>query len=401
VKKTGLALAFALLLLAPHALAQTDGGPDPATVRVRIGPLWAKPSISLTDLGIDSNVFNEETDPKKDFTFTLSPRTELWLRAGRTWLRGTLVEDLIWYKEYSAERTGNGSYAANWLVPLNRLTMTVGATHLTTKQRPDFEVDERARRMESTFNGAASFRFLANTSLGVTSERAHTSFAKDVVFRGISLRDELSRTATTTGVSASHRLTPLTTISLEVAREDVEFDFTPARDTNSNRVVAKVAFDPLAALKGSASIGYRDFKPVARDVPGYSGTIAAVDLSYMAFVATKITGKATRDVQFSYDPAQPYFLQNGYSLELMQQLFGAVDVTVRAGTVTVAYRDHAGARVSANRPDRTHMYGGGVGYHLGQDLRIGVNVDQQGRTSPTRGHSYDGFRIWTAVSYGL
>jgi hypothetical protein len=399
VKKTGLALV--LLLFAARALAQTDGGPDPAKVRVRLGPVLATPSIAVTNLGVDSNVFNDENDPKKDFTFTVSPRTDLWLRAGRTWLRGTLAEDLVWYQEYSAERSGNSSYAANWLVPLNRLTMSVGGTHLNTKQRPDFEIDERARRVETTYNGAASFRFLANTSLGVTAERAHISFAEDVVFRGVDLRDELTRTETTTAVNASHRLTPLTTISLELARENVQFDFTPGRNTNSNLVVAKVAFDPVAAIKGNASVGYRDYRPVAGDVPGYTGTVAAVDLSYMAFVATKITGKISRDVQFSYDPAQPYFLQNGYSLEVLQQLFGAVDIAVRAGTATVAYRDRTGTSVSATRPDRTRMYGAGVGYHLGRDTRIGVNVDQQGRTSPTSGHSYEGFRIWTAVSYGL
>ena len=93
-------------------------------------------------------------------------------------------------------------------------------------------------------------------------------------------------------------MTPLTTISVEVAREQVQFDYTPDRDTNSNCVVAKVAFDPFAAMKGGASFGYREFTPVAPDVPGYDGTIAAVDLTYMAFGATKINGRITRDVQF-------------------------------------------------------------------------------------------------------
>src|SRR5207247_429710 len=40
--------------------AQTsDGGPDPTRVRVRFGPLWMNPTVALTNLGIDQNVFNE------------------------------------------------------------------------------------------------------------------------------------------------------------------------------------------------------------------------------------------------------------------------------------------------------------------------------------------------------
>jgi hypothetical protein len=400
VKKPGLALIC--LLFAARALAQTDGGgPDPAKVRVRIGPLWMKPSLALTNLGVDNNVFNDETDQKKDFTFTVSPRTDLWLRAGRTWLRGTIIEDVIWYQKYSTQRAGNSSYSANWLVPLNRLTMSVGAMRLDTKERPDFEIDERARRVETTFDGSASFRLLADTSLGARVGRRHVAFAEDVVFRGVNLRDELTRTSTTTGVSASHRLTPMTTISVEVDREEVQFDFTPDRDTNSNLVMAKAAFDQFAVLKGSITLGYRNFKPLAADVPGYSGTIVAVDLSYMAFGATKIIGKGTRDVQFSYDSTRPYYLQNGYSLEVVQQLFGPLDVAIRAGTATVAYRDRGGTSAPGNRPDRTRLYGAGIGYHMGEDIRIGVNIDQQKRTSPIGGHSYEGLRVWTAVTYGL
>ena len=101
------ALAF-VLLAASAASAQTaDGGPDPATVRVRIGPLWMNPTISLPNIGIDTNVFNDPPNvtPKRDFTITVSPKTELWLRLGRTWLSGIIAEDIVWYQTYTTERS--------------------------------------------------------------------------------------------------------------------------------------------------------------------------------------------------------------------------------------------------------------------------------------------------------
>ena len=59
-----------------------DGGPDPETVRMRIGPLWMNPIISMPNLGIDTNVFNDPPSgaPKRDFTMTLAPKADMWLR---------------------------------------------------------------------------------------------------------------------------------------------------------------------------------------------------------------------------------------------------------------------------------------------------------------------------------
>jgi hypothetical protein len=51
--------------------------------------------------------------------------------------------------------------------------------------------------------------------------------------------------------------------------------------------------------------------------------------------------------------------------------------------------------------DRVHSYGGGLGYHLGSDLRIGVNVDRQNRKSEVASRRYEGLRIGGSVTYGF
>ena len=43
--------------------------------------------MALSNAGTDTNVFNEATDPKKDFTVTVTPATDLWLRLGPSWLQ--------------------------------------------------------------------------------------------------------------------------------------------------------------------------------------------------------------------------------------------------------------------------------------------------------------------------
>jgi hypothetical protein len=110
---------------------------------------------------------------------------------------------------------------------------------------------------------------------------------------------------------------------------------------------------------------------------------------------------ATRDVQYSYDVNQPYYLQTGVGGSISQQLFGPLDVVVAGGYRTLEYRDRAGSVVVApNRTDRQSTYGGGIGYHLGRDTRIGVNIDRVQRRSPLTQHTYTGLQYGISVTYG-
>src|SRR5215471_19798646 len=109
-----------------------QGSDDPENVRMRIGPVMLNPTIALTNLGVDNNVFNEPDDqnPKEDFTFTVTPASDVWLRMGSTWLTATIKEDLVWYQKYSSERTANTFYNGSWRVPLNRLVLKFGGSYL-------------------------------------------------------------------------------------------------------------------------------------------------------------------------------------------------------------------------------------------------------------------------------
>jgi hypothetical protein len=83
-------------LVAAPARAQM-GEPDLSKVRVKFGPLAMNPTIELTNLGVDTNVFNQPTDQAvRDFTFTLTPKTDAWLKMGRTWVIGHVKEDIVW-----------------------------------------------------------------------------------------------------------------------------------------------------------------------------------------------------------------------------------------------------------------------------------------------------------------
>ena len=393
--------AILTLLFASTAHGQIPGEPNPSSVRVRIGPLWLNPTLALTNAGIDTNVFNDSDadEPNRDFTMTVSPQTDLWLRMGRTWLTGNVKEDIVWYNTYAGERSANTSYALNWLVPLTRLSFVVGGSYLDTNERPGFEIDVRSNRKERGFNGAFEVRALSRTLFGARAEVRKFDFA-EAVFLGTNLRDELSRTLTAASVTIRHELTPLTSFIVDVGRQQERFDFSPLRDTDSTQVNVGLRFDAFALINGFAQVGYRDYAPLSSDLPRYSGSIASVNLSYVALGATRLGVVFARDIQHSFDFNQPYYLQTGIAASIGQQLYGPLDVQGRIGHQRLAYRDRAGSIAVVDRQDKVRSYGGGVGYRLGRDLRLGFNVDQQRRESLIDERRYEGLKYGMAVSFG-
>jgi hypothetical protein len=106
-----------------------------------------------------------------------------------------------------------------------------------------------------------------------------------------------------------------------------------------------------------------------------------------------------RDVQYSFEVEQPYYLQTGFTVTAAQQIYGPVDAEGRGGRYALAYRERGGSD-EASRVDHIRAFGGGVGYRLSPDLRLGFNIDRQRRISEVTGRPYEGYRYGLAVTYG-
>jgi hypothetical protein len=376
--------------------------PDPEAIPVHLGPLLVTPRLTLSNAGIDTNVFNvpDAEGPESDFTITVAPSADLWLRTGPTWVYGTLREDIVWFNEFVSERSVNSVLRAGWLVPLTRVAFNIGTGWTHTRERPGYEIDARAERHERDLTGAAEVRAFPRTRIGVRGERRRYAFEEGETFNGVDLREELSRTNTAVALLMRYELTPLTTLAVNVTQEEDRFLFSTLRDSDTRRIEAGLEFDPYALISGSARVGYRDFDPAATDLPGYSGVTASVNVTYAALQTTRFGFQAMRDVEYSYDETQPYYLQSGFSASVAQQIYGPVDVEARLGAYSLSYRTRGDIAPTEDRIDHTRTYGGGVGYRVGRDLRIGFNVDHQERTSDLAAHAYDGLRFGAVVTYG-
>jgi hypothetical protein len=396
--------AVALLPGAPASAQETDGTPDVKNVRVRIGPLMMNPTVALTNIGVDHNVFNDPPDknPKDDFTFTVTPMSDFWLHLGSTWVTANLNESINWYQTYSSERTTSNTYKLGWIVPGALMNFKVNGAYVGAREGPGFEIDARVARQEIHFDGSADYHAFSKSYIGVTANRTQTRFAADASFLGINLQTALSRVDSSYGVYVRHTLTPLTTITFTGTRSYSKFDFSPLRDSAATSALATATFSPAALMRGKVSVGYTDFKPVDPALPSYGGLIADVDLTYVLLGSTRFQVSGGRGVQYSYDINQPYYVQSRIGGSIAQQLFGPLDVQVRADIARLAYRNRAGAAVAvADRDDRVTTVGLGIGYHLGRDLRLSFNVDENVRDTRVVGHQYEKFLIGSALTYGF
>lgn len=64
------------VLLASPAFAQQvpEASEDPvADAPIRLGVVGVRPRLGITDFGVDTNVFNSQTNKQRDITFTIRP----------------------------------------------------------------------------------------------------------------------------------------------------------------------------------------------------------------------------------------------------------------------------------------------------------------------------------------
>lgn len=401
----GPVLILLTILWVVPASAQTEPPPaETSRLRLRVGQLTINPTIALTNFGFDQNVFNvpDYLNPQADFTFTVTPAVDLHYRLYRTELIARVREDLVWYQTYASERAANNTTTAGWLIPFNRVSFKVNGRYANLRDRPGFEIDARSERTETEFDGGVEVRVTPKTFVGVKADRLRIDFDKAALFLNSNLQFELNRVTTTQGVSLRYKLTPITSVSLLVSRTQDRFEFSALRDSNSIAAAALIQFDPLGILSGSASVGYTSFEPVIAGLPNYKGPTAAVNVSYRLLGTTRISVGAVRDVAYSYDVNQPYYVQTGFDGSVSRAVRGPFDVVVRAGVQALAYRDRAGVAIQVlNLVDHVYSYGAGVGYRLGKGSRLGINLDEVRRTSEVRFREFDGLRFGTSLTYGF
>ncbi len=393
------ALLIAILLPA-RTFAQALPADPAEGARMQIGPFSFRPTFDVNNVGVDSNVFNDAQNPRDDFSATISPALQVIVRGGPARVTYNARLDYVWFQTYSSERSVNSSTDGRFELRFTRLVPFVSGGLAETRDRASQEIDLRAQRRDTSIM-AGSALILSPTTAAVFAFRHHgTNFASDQIYDGVSLEQELDGTLRAMDAELRVDLTPLTTFSLRGSWEQQEFHHSPDRDSRSLVVRPALEFNPSALISGQLMVGYRAFDPVDPLLPAFNGVIAQADLAYVLGAATRLEGRLTRDVQYSFEPEYPFYIVLGGQVTVTQQIAGPWDVQARAGRQRHNYQ---GRGVSTAPALTVDTFGGGVGFRFGDRSRLGLTLETTRRRGDERltANDYDRNRVFGSFSYGF
>ena len=179
-------MAWAVLSAGVARAGQGPDTPPPGTLAM--GPLWLTPSLIIKDMGVDENVFNEPVNPKRDFTFTITPRATVVVRVRRLRLEYATATDYVYYRTYRSERGTNVSSSARLTFDLGHLKPYATIQGLNSKSRLNSEIDTRARHRDLQYGAGVEVKGASRTSLLLNGSQTKVSYEPDATFRGVELR---------------------------------------------------------------------------------------------------------------------------------------------------------------------------------------------------------------------
>jgi hypothetical protein len=108
----------------------------------------------------------------------------------------------------------------------------------------------------------------------------------------------------------------------------------------------------------------------------------------------------TRDIQYSFEVVNPYYVQTGWIIGLAQRVIGKWEGRLTGGQDRLAFRSTLPLELIP-RSDRIDRIGGGVGYALSAETSVGFMVESYFRTSNVPGFRFQTIRSFGSVNYGF
>lgn len=391
-------IVSAVLVLATAACAQSTAPEPIESMPIHAGPVGLHPSLSITNAGSDSNVFNDASNPQEDLTATIIPRLVARLRAGRLLFSYGAATDLVYFQDFKDEESVNFGSDLRLDANLGRLQPYVSTSWLSTKERLNAEIDARAPRTQRTILVGTRLSVASRTDVVANLRYADLGYDEGSEFRGSDLAHNLNSATDSFEGGVQVALTPLTTLNLTTSLQRDRFDSAHERDANTFRITPALQFDPTALIRGTVSVGYRHFGPLDSSVPAYSGVVAQVTAGYTLRERMKFDVDFARDVQYSYEDLEPYYLATGGRLTATYQLVGPIDVQGFGGRQSLGYR--SSQTVGESRTDHVETFGGGAGYRWHSLFRLGLTWEMNRRLSDLSDRRYERRRVFASFTYG-
>jgi hypothetical protein len=352
--------------------------------QIEMGPLSVYPTLQILDAGKDRNVFSEDANPKEDFTFTIASKALAVLKLGLNELMFATGNDYVWFQQYEQERSSNTRYAMRFNLSASRFKPFIGAERQHTRNRPNPEIDARARRLERGAQAGFSLNVADRTAITASAGIDDSSYDEGELFRGTDLGQSLNRSGRTVTAGVRYAITPLTSLAINGNYGEDTFPDSHIRDARAYSVVPTLEFSPDAAIHGRLAVGVEKFQPMDATLPASLSGVYDASLNWSLFGRTTFDLNGSRDTRYSYLDTEPYYLLTGARLNVSQHLFGPIDLLGGADFEHMSYRWHRGIAAQIDAVDGSNTrtdVSAGIAVTLGRSFRFTVTADQTRRRS--------------------
>jgi hypothetical protein len=368
------------------------------------GPLGWTPVFQLREAGIDSNVFNSSENPEEDMVGTASSQVSSVLTLGllQASTQGSL--DYQYFERYKSERGLNRRVSSHVEFPVARFSPDLTVSWARVKERSGNEIDIRAPRTDWGYTVGIQTKITPRIAVTTTGGRLKSTYDRGFTFRGVEIASQLDRETLVGTVSTRVTLTPLTSLILDASVGRDEFPLRPEAATDNIRGNVGVEFAPDAVIRGKASIGYHSLQPHYGGVSNatmtpFDGLTSSTELGYTLLGVTRFAGRFSRDANYSISTSQPIYVSTAGGLDILQALFGPVDLTVRASREQLKYRETV---LAIGHTDFADALGGGLSIRIGSGAIVELLYDNiERRSTGGRQFEFNRRRIYTTVTCGF
>jgi hypothetical protein len=389
------------------ALAQAVGsGPltgtltdiEPVSGVLRLGRVVVAPGVVIREIGWDSNVFDEATNPKEDYIAAFAPDVSAFTRLRFFQLSAYAGGDFNYFKTYDQERSAGSQVRGRADFLLSRVRPFIGAGRTQLRTRPNGEIDVRADRVENELSGGLAFDLSPHSLFYASAYRFRTEF-EDALEEGVNLGETLNRERQEYQGGLRFDITPLTSMTVYTSFGQDRFDGDPLRDGDSVSANASVRIGAEAMLSGSVLVSYKDFKPVDPLVERFRGLTGLASLTFPVFEAGRVSVSATRGTEYSFDAEEAFYVENSLSLAYTHRIAGQVDAQIKGGWSMFDYSFRKD--LPAHR-DTYNSVNSSVGYNLPNRTRVSMNYEFARRRSPVLPlRNYDRRRAYLAWTFAF
>ena len=389
--------AVVLLAGGTDARAQGVSNADPTTFAFRLGPLLLTPGLQITEIGADNNVFNEAVDPKQDYVIAAAPDLTGFMRLRFMRISFATGAEFTYFREYTSERSVGQQMSGRIDFLLGRLQPFVNASRANSFARPNKEVDARAEHLSPLLQAGVSYELSPTSNVFAGASRSQVQYRAGETFANVALDQALNHRTDVYDVGLFSSVTPLTSIRVTASYQEEIFDFEPERNSTSRVGTVQLQFGPDAIFRGNFSLGFRDFKTKDPEVRPYQGLIATGTVTIPVLDRGSLLTLVQRDVQTSFDKNESYFVNSEVSLTYTHRVLGPFDLQVTGAYGTLGYGKREG-RVP--KKETMQSFGGGLGYNLRDQSRLGLNYEQVDRRSNVESdRAYAKNRVYGSWTY--